>query len=83
VSDPGVEHCDGWVGGWVAAVIVPAIYGAIAGVLALTGKSKVQEGVPPVPEQAAGSAKEAVEWTKQRAKEGRQWPPTSQLPPHQ
>jgi hypothetical protein len=58
--------------GWLAALIVTAVYGAIAGVLALTGKSKVQEGVPPVPEQTAESVKEDVEWTKQRAKEGRQ-----------
>ncbi len=58
--------------GWLAALIVTAVYGAIAGVLALTGKSKVQEGVPPVPERTAESVKEDVEWTKQRAKEGRQ-----------
>lgn len=58
--------------GWLAALIVAVVYGAIAGVLALTGKSKVQEGVPPVPEQTVESVKEDVEWTKQRAKEGRQ-----------
>ena len=57
---------------WLAALIVTAAYGAIAGVLALTGKSKVQEGVPPVPDQAVQSVKEDVEVTKQRAKEGRQ-----------
>jgi hypothetical protein len=57
--------------GWLAALIVTVIYGAIAGVLALSGKNKVQEGVPPVPEQAVESVKEDVEWTKQRAKEGR------------
>ena len=59
------------VTGWVAALIVTAIYGAIAGVLALTGKSKVKQGVPPVPEQTVESVKEDVEWTKQRAKDGR------------
>ncbi len=57
--------------GWLAALIITVVYGAIAGVLALTGKSKVQEGVPPVPEQAVESTKEDVQWTKQRAKEGR------------
>jgi hypothetical protein len=57
--------------GWLAALIVTVVYGAIAGVLALTGKNKVQEGVPPVPEQTVESVKEDVEWTKQRAKEGR------------
>ena len=56
---------------WLAALIVTAIYGAIAGVLALTGKNKVKQGVPPVPEQTVESVKEDVEWTKQRAKDGR------------
>jgi hypothetical protein len=58
--------------GWLAALIVTVVYGLIAGVLALTGKNKVQEGVPPMPEQAVESVKEDVQWTKQRAKEGRQ-----------
>ena len=57
---------------WLAALIVAAVYGAIAGVLALRGRTKLERGVPPVPEQAVESVKEDVEWTKQRAKEGRQ-----------
>ncbi len=57
--------------GWLAALIVAAVYGAIAGVLALIGKSKVKQAVPPVPEQTVESVKEDVESTKQRAKEGR------------
>jgi membrane protein len=56
---------------WLAALIVAAGYGAIAGFLALTGKKKVDEGTPPVPEQAIESAKEDVQWTKQRAKAAR------------
>jgi uncharacterized membrane protein YqjE len=59
------------VTGWLAALIVTAIYGAIASVLALTGKHRVKQGVPPVPEQTVESVKEDVEWTKQRANEGR------------
>jgi uncharacterized membrane protein YqjE len=59
------------VTGWLAALIVTAIYAAIAGVLALTGKNKVKQGVPPVPERTVESVKEDVEWTKQRATEGR------------
>ncbi len=59
------------IAGWLAALIVAVVYGAIAGVLALTGKNKVQEGVPPVPEQTVESVKEDVQWTKQRAQEGR------------
>lgn len=57
--------------GWLAALIVAVVYGAIAGVLALMGKSKVQEAGPPVPEQAAESVKEDIEWTKARAKSRR------------
>src|SRR3954452_16308772 len=40
------------VAGWLAALIVAALYGGIAGVLALTGKDRVQKATPPVPEQA-------------------------------
>ena len=59
------------VDGWLAALIVAAVYGAVAGVLALSGKSKVQQAVPPVPEQAVDSVKEDVQWTKSRAKQAR------------
>jgi len=57
--------------GWLAALIVAAAYATIAGVLALMGRSKVQEAGPPVPEQAAESVKEDIEWTKARAKSRR------------
>ncbi|MDQ6776380.1 MAG: phage holin family protein [Actinomycetota bacterium] len=57
------------VDGWLAALIVAAVYGAVAGLLALSGKSKVQQAVPPVPEQTAESVKEDVQWTKSRAKQ--------------
>jgi uncharacterized membrane protein YqjE len=56
---------------WLAALIVAAVYAAIAGVLALRGRSKVQEAVPPLPEQAKASVKEDVEWAKTRARSGR------------
>jgi uncharacterized membrane protein YqjE len=56
---------------WLAALIVAALYGAIAGVLALTGKKKVQEATPPVPEQTVETVKEDVAWTKERAQAGR------------
>jgi uncharacterized membrane protein YqjE len=59
------------VAGWLAALIVTVIYGAIAGVLALTGKKKVAEAGPPVPEQAVDSTKEDVRWVKTRATEAR------------
>jgi uncharacterized membrane protein YqjE len=59
------------VDAWLAALIVTAVWAAIAGVLALTGKSRVQQGAPPVPEQAIESMKEDVKWTKEHAQAGR------------
>ena len=56
---------------WLAALIVGLVYLAVAGVLALTGKKKVEQATPPMPEQAIESSKEDVEWTKRRAREGR------------
>ena len=50
--------------GWLAALIVAAVYGAIAGVLALTGKNKVREATPAVPEETLETVKEDVEWAK-------------------
>jgi hypothetical protein len=57
--------------GWLAALIVAVVYGAVAGALALMGRAKVQEAVPPVPEQATESVKEDVQWTKTRAQQAR------------
>jgi uncharacterized membrane protein YqjE len=57
---------------WVAALIVAVVYGAIAGVLALRGRSQVQEATPPVPQQAVDSTKEDVAWVKSRAQSARQ-----------
>ena len=59
------------VDGWLAALIVAVVYGAAAGVLALTGKQRVTEATPPVPEQAVDSTKEDVRWVKTRAKSAR------------
>jgi hypothetical protein len=56
---------------WLAALIVGVAYAGIAGVLALTGKQKVKEATPPVPEQAIESTKTDVQHTTQRAKEAR------------
>jgi len=56
---------------WIAALIVTAVLGVIAGVLALQGKNKVQEAIPPAPQQTVDSVKEDIEWTKGRAKSGR------------
>ena len=57
--------------GWLAALIVTAVYGAVAGGLALSGKSNVRRGVPPVPEQTVETVREDVDVAKRRAQEGR------------
>ena len=41
---------------WLAALVVAVAYAVIAAVLAITGKQKVKQAVPPVPEQAAERA---------------------------
>jgi MFS family permease len=56
---------------WLAALVVAAVCGAIAGGLALTGKSKVSQATPPLPEQATASVKEDVRLTKAKAEEAR------------
>ncbi|MBV9309912.1 MAG: phage holin family protein [Solirubrobacterales bacterium] len=58
--------------GWLAALIVGIVLAGIAGLLALQGKSKVQQATPPTPEQATESVKEDVEWAKTRAQAARQ-----------
>jgi tetrahydromethanopterin S-methyltransferase subunit C len=56
---------------WLAALIVAVVYGAIAGIVALMGKKRVQQAMPPVPQDSVESVKEDVQWTKTRAQEGR------------
>jgi MFS family permease len=57
---------------WLAALIIGVVLGAVAGVLALQGKTKVQQATPPVPEEATESVKEDVQWAKTRAQQARQ-----------
>jgi MFS family permease len=56
---------------WLAALIVTVILGAVAGVLALQGRSKVQEALPAVPQDSVQSVKADVETTKTRVQSGR------------
>ena len=49
---------------WLAAVIVGAVLLVVAGVLALSGKRKVDEATPPLPEQALESTKRDVDEIK-------------------
>ena len=55
---------------WLAALIVAAVLFAVAGILALTGKKKVDEATPPAPEQAISEGQLTVDEVKARA--GRQ-----------
>ena len=59
------------VTGWLAALIVAVVYGAAAGGLALMGRAKVKQAVPPLPQQATESVKEDVQWTKTKVQQGR------------
>ena len=56
---------------WLAALVVAVAYAVIAAVLAMTGKQKVKQAVPPVPEQAKDSVNEDMEWAKTQARSGR------------
>ena len=56
---------------WLAALIVTVLWAVVAGVMALVGKNRVQEALPPVPEDSVESVKEDVQWTKTKAQEGR------------
>ena len=56
---------------WVAALIVTAIWAGVAGILALIGRDRLREGMPPAPEQTVKSVKEDVQWAKTRARSGR------------
>jgi Putative Actinobacterial Holin-X, holin superfamily III len=56
---------------WVAALIVTVVYGAVAGALALAGRNRMKEGLPPAPEQTVESVKEDVQWAKTRARSAR------------
>ncbi len=58
----------GVVAAWLAALIVSAVLLATAAVAALVGKGRLQEAVPPVPEEAVGSIKTDVEEIRERAR---------------
>jgi len=48
----------------LAAFVVAAVYGIVAAILFVTGRDRVKEAAPPVPEQTVESVKEDVEWLK-------------------
>ena len=53
---------------WIAALVVALVLGAVAGVLALTGKGRIQQAAPVAPEQTIDTMKEDVAWAKTRAR---------------
>ncbi|MBC5825572.1 MAG: phage holin family protein [Candidatus Eremiobacteraeota bacterium] len=61
----------GVMAAWLAALIVAVVYGIATAILAMSGKKKFQEAGPPVPQQAAESVKEDVQWVKTQVKSGR------------
>ena len=56
---------------WLAALVVALAYGAVAAVLAMRGRNKVRQAVPPVPEQTVETVKEDVAWAKTRMRSDR------------
>jgi len=56
---------------WLAALIVALVYGAGAALLALSGRARLRESMPPAPEQTVESVKEDVKWAKTRATSAR------------
>ena len=56
---------------WLSALIIGAVLLAVAGVMALTGKNKVQQATPPVPEETTESVKQDVEVAKASVQAGR------------
>lgn len=53
---------------WVAALVVAVLYAAIAAVMAMSGRDRVKQGMPPAPEQTVETVKEDVQWAKSQAK---------------
>lgn len=56
---------------WAAALIVTVVYLAIAGVLALRGRDRVKEALPPAPEQTIETVKEDVAWARTQIRSAR------------
>lgn len=53
---------------WAAALIVGAVLLATAGVLALTGRDRVRQAMPPMPDGAVEDVKKDVEVVRERTR---------------
>ncbi len=56
---------------WLSALIVTALWAAVTAVLALSGKNRIQNAGPLVPEQTIQQVKEDVEWAQNGLKPGK------------
>jgi uncharacterized membrane protein YqjE len=59
---------DGVMPNWAAALVVTAAWGCVAAVLALTGRERLKEAAPPIPEQTIETVEEDVQWAKTQLK---------------
>ena len=55
---------------WLAALIMTVVWAAVAGALALSGRKRVSQAIPPVPEQTVDTLKEDVQWAKTQLPSG-------------
>jgi uncharacterized membrane protein YqjE len=62
---------DGAMPNWLAALLVTVAWGVVAAALYFTGKGRVQEAGPLVPEQTVDTVKEDVEWAKTQIASGK------------
>jgi uncharacterized membrane protein YqjE len=49
---------------WLSALIVTVMWGIVTAILALSGKKKLQDATPLVPQQTIQNVKEDVEWAQ-------------------
>jgi uncharacterized protein YacL len=57
---------------WLAALVVAVVYAAVAAVLALRGRDRIKQAVPPVPEQTIETVKEDVQWAKTQTRSAKE-----------
>ena len=53
---------------WIAALIVAVVLFAGAAVLAMIGKNRTGEALPPMPEDAIDSAREDIAWIREEVR---------------
>jgi len=56
---------------WAAALVIAALWTGVAGLLAISGRTRVRKATPPAPQQAIDTTKEDIRWAKTRMRSGR------------